>query len=72
MTPINNDVHRVGEYYWRQDIFDKINGWCRINAKNEKTNKQHSCIQFNIFVYYYYSVESVRSFIPRVHQIQTL
>lgn len=61
MTPINNDVHRVGEYYWRQDIFDKINGWCRINAKkkrNEKTNKQHSCIQFNIFVYYY-SVESV-------------
>lgn len=51
-------MHRVGEYYWRQDIFDKINGWCRINAKNEKTNKQHSCIQFNIFVYYY-SVRAV-------------
>lgn len=68
MTPINNDVHRVGEYYWRQDIFDKI--WMvSYQRQKRKTNKQHSCIQFNIFVYYY-SVESVQSFIP-VHQIQT-
>lgn len=37
LTPINNDVHRVGEYYWRQDFFplDKINGWCSINAKKK-------------------------------------